>query len=80
VTKDQVVEAAGQAVSNLKDPQLKLNFAEQTSRTGNIWRISCWCDSRETEISVYLFPDISPEDATQLFQERLAKSLKQISS
>jgi hypothetical protein len=80
MTKDQVVEAAGLAVLNLNEQQLKLNFAGRTSRTGNVWRISYRHGCREAEINVYLFPDTTPEEAVELFQERLSKSLKQISS
>jgi hypothetical protein len=80
VSKDQVVEAAGQAVSNLKDPELRLNFAERTSKAGNVWRVSCRRGYSEIEFSICLFPDTLPEEAVKLFQERLAESLKQISS
>jgi hypothetical protein len=50
---------------------LNLKTIRKISPGSNVWKIICSADDLETEFTLYVFPDASPEEVSAMTRERL---------
>jgi len=50
---------------------LNLKMIRKISPGSNVWKVACSTDDLETEFTLYVFPDASPEEVSAMTRERL---------
>jgi len=71
VTEKEVVTAVGTAVQGIGEVGCRLKAIRKISPGSNIWRVQCSAEEFETEFTLYVFPDATPEELGQMTRDRL---------
>ena len=72
MTDKEVERVVATAVRNIEEVDLELKTVRKISPRSNIWKILCANGGSETEFTLYVFPDVSAEELSDLTRERLS--------
>jgi hypothetical protein len=71
LTDEEIVKTVAAAVNGLDGTNPNLKSIRKISPGSNIWKAVCSTSGLETEFTLYVFPDASPEELSALTKERL---------
>jgi hypothetical protein len=72
VTTKEVVTVVKTAVQEIEDIGYELRTMRKISPGSNIWKVQCSAGEVETEFTLYVFPDATPEELTRMTRDRLS--------
>ena len=71
MTDEEIVRSVAEAVRGIEKEDLGLTMIRKISPGSNIWKVRCSTAGLETEFTLYIFPDTTTAELSEMIRERL---------